>query len=180
MITHNSGSWRLDWVVSFVWRSSVLLAVFCRRGWIGCGLDGRIWTLLARAIQTMLGLEKWHVDGRPHMHDSYDANTEGCDKTCMRIDPEREHILGGVGVQPRTARHKSTPSIISATPPPTFDSWHTTSLGESWLTLPIKSLVGKTYKIGVENKRKYKSPSFIAKNSIGRRNDTKEVGKWPE
>lgn len=35
------------------------------------------------------------------MHDSYDANTEGCDKTCMRIDPEREHILGGVGVQPR-------------------------------------------------------------------------------
>ena len=76
--------------------------------------------------------------------------------------------------------HKSTPSIISATPPPTFDSWHTTSLGESWLTLPIKSLVGKTYKIGVENKRKYKSPSFIAKNSIGRRNDTKEVGKWPE
>ena len=68
------------------------------------------------------GIGKVTRGWEPHMHDSYNANTEGCDKTCMRIDPEREHILGGVGVQPRTARHKSTPSIISATPPPTFDS----------------------------------------------------------
>ena len=187
MITHNSGSWRLDWVVSSVWgvRSYLPSIVVGERPLPVCDLMNWMWSgwknlnAACPRYSDNAGIGKvtrgWEAPYAWLIWRKYWGLWQDVyeNRSWKRTYP------GGCWCS-TTHWHKSTPSIISATPPPTFDSWHTTSLGESWLTLPIKSLVGKTYKIGVENKRKYKAPSFIAKIPIGRRNDTKEVGKWPE